>query len=252
LAALWAFVWGISSLVDVGSAGDLKSITVALGALYLVIGFIEIFGIFACFRQFPKLVRTYAYLSVVAVIIVLAAESLRFATYFTHKTELINNCTNDATGETIQSFGSFWGGHSYSETLTQDDASDLCHSSWTRSVWNAVAWFVVGALVGGFLVSLAFSYYHQLLAPQPMAPSQAYAMNNFNTSYGGSYNPQAGYQYPAPPGAPPSREDYVPPYDPAKLPSYGDGPARSVNDEKVADSHAGSVNSIPEAAARTM
>lgn len=39
----------------------------------------------------------------------------------------------------------------------------------------------------------------------------------------GAYNPQAGYQYPPPPGPPPPREDYVPAYDPAKLPAYGAG-----------------------------
>ena len=80
------------------------------------------------------------------------------------------------------------------------------------------------AVIGWFLVSLAFSYYHQILSPQPIPPSQAYAMGNFGMNNPNQpYNPSAGYHYPAPSGPPPQQQEYVPPYDPAKLPEYGAG-----------------------------
>ncbi|KAG8919949.1 hypothetical protein FRC00_010700, partial [Tulasnella sp. 408] len=75
-----------------------------------------------------------------------------------------------------------------------------------------------------------------LLSPQPiLAPSQAFQLR--------TYNPQGGYNYPPPPGAP-LREEFVPPYDPAKLPQYGSheggysqqyGDKRALADESTDD-----------------
>jgi len=229
-AAMWSFIWGGGALYDVPGSGDFKTINIVLGTLYLVIGFIEVFGFFAALRQNLPAVRIYAILSVLVALLVVAAEATRFSTYFTHKKELIDTCTNESTGLTVTSFGSFWGSRGTTETLTQSEAQDYCNSSWNRSVWASVAWLIAATIVGLFLVSLAFSFRHQLLSPQPLrpqAPSQAFAM--------GAYNPQVGYQYPAPPGPPPRRdEEFVPPYDPAKLPEYSGGYGGKIGDTKLA------------------
>ncbi|KAG9047146.1 hypothetical protein FS837_002929 [Tulasnella sp. UAMH 9824] len=215
IAVFWSWIWGISALVNINNAGDLKPINIALGTLYLVVGFIEVFGFLAAMKSNIKLVRIYTFLSVLAALIVVAAESVRFSVYFTHKQKLIDNCTNDATGATVEIYSGFWGGRHSIDTLSPAEASQF---------------------LGWFFVSIAFSYYHQLLSPQPLlAPSQAFQLR--------TYNPQAGYNYPAPPG-PPLREEFVPPYDPAKLPQYGSheggysqqyGDKRALADESTDD-----------------
>ncbi|KAG8877669.1 hypothetical protein FRB97_003196 [Tulasnella sp. 331] len=163
--------------------------------------------------------RIYNYLSILAVLIVIAAESIRFSVYFTQKSSLIGTCTSQATGEDVVTYGSFWGSSS-DQVLTASDAQQFCENSWTRSVWASVAWLIISIILSVLFVSLAFAFYHQLLLPEQLPPSQAYNMNNMQRE---PYNPQSGYQYPAPPGAPPFREDYVPPYDPAKVPDYYEG-----------------------------
>lgn len=83
-------------------------------------------------------------------------------------------------------------------------------------------------------VSLSFSFYHQLLLParEPLAPSQAFSLGNMQR---GPYNPQSGYQYPPPNGPPPRTEDYVPPYDPAKVPDYYESQGFDLGDKKLDD-----------------
>ncbi|KAG9019360.1 hypothetical protein FRB90_003464 [Tulasnella sp. 427] len=213
IAIFWSWIWGISALLGIKNAEDLKPINIALGVLYLTVGFIELFGFLAAMKSNIRLVRIYTYLSILAAVIVLAAESVRFSVYFTHKKSLIDNCTTDATGATVEVYSGFWSGRHSVDTLSAADAAEYCNDSWQRSVWSSIAWLVISTLLGWFFVSIAFSYYYQLLMPQPvMAPSQAFQLR--------TYNPQGGYNYPAPPGPPP-RDDFVPPYDPAKLPQYG-------------------------------
>lgn len=235
MAVFWSWIWGISALVNLNNAGDLKPINIALGTLYLIVGFIEVFGFLAAMKSNIKLVRIYTFLSVLAALIVVAAESVRFSVYFTHKQKLIDNCTNDATGATVEIYSGFWGGRHSIDTLSPAEASRYCNDGWQRSVWSSVAWLIIASVLGWFFVSIAFSYYHQLLSPQPLAPSQAFQLR--------TYNPQGGYNYPPPPG-PPIREEFVPPYDPAKLPQYGSheggysqqyGDKRALADESTDD-----------------
>jgi hypothetical protein len=60
--------------------------------------------------------------------------------------------------------------------------------------------------------AIAFAYYRQALDPAntayPRAPSDRIRMQAYSVPY----------SYPPPAGPPP---EFVPPYDPAKLPSYG-------------------------------
>jgi len=226
VAALWSLLWGASALYNLSNAGSLKPINIALGILFLIVGFIELFGVSAANGQRLPVVRLYATLSILAAVLFIAGEALRFSVYFTRKNDLIKNCTQQATGETVQTYGSFWGNGGNSETLSPADAQTWCNSSWVRSVWSTAAWLAITTILAVFFVMLAFSFYHQLLTPQVLAPSQAYPLGTFGSD-STPYNPQTGYQYPAPSGPPPApREDYVPPYDPHKVPEYfeGDGP----------------------------
>jgi len=236
VAALWCFIWGGSALWDISDSGDfhyLVVINIVLGTLFLIVGLIEVFGLFAAVKAQIGLARAYAYLSVLSCLIIVAAESLRFSVYFSHKSDLINSCVNDAIGLTVVHHGSFWG-PTTDETLDQSEAQQFCDDAWTRSVWTSVVWLVVSIFLSLLYVSLSFSFYHQLLAParEPLAPSQAYNLNNMQR---GPYNPQSGYQYPPPPGAPPRTEDYVPPYDPVKVPDYYESQGFEVVDKKGVD-----------------
>jgi len=219
VGAAWSFIWGGSALYDIGQSstiGDIRTINLVLGILFLVAGFIETFGFFAAIKQQISLVRMYSYLSIVVTLILIGAEGLRFSVYFTHKKSILSSCTQLETGNDQVYYGGFWGSFSY-QNLTQPQAQQYCQDAWTRGVWSSVIWLIVSILLSVLYVSIAFSFYHQLLSPQPLAPSQAYTMDNLQQQ---PYHPQSGYQYPAPPGLPPSREDYVPPYDPAKVPEY--------------------------------
>lgn len=68
-------------------------------------------------------VRVYAYLSIVGCLIIIAAECLRFSVFFTHKSDLINACANEAQGFTSDHHGGFWGSTT-SDTLDEADAQD--------------------------------------------------------------------------------------------------------------------------------
>jgi len=238
-AALWCYVWGGSALWDISDSGDfhyLVIVNIILGILFLTVAFIETFGLFAAIKARIGMARAYAYLSIVGSLLIIAAECLRLSVYFTQKSDLINSCANEAVGLTVIHHGSFWG-PTTDQTLDQSDAQQYCNSSWTQSVWTTVILLVVSIFVSLLYVSLSFSFYHQLLLParEPLAPSQAYNLNNMQR---GPYNPQSGYQYPVPGPPPQGGEDYVPPYDPAKVPDYYESQGLELGDKKDGDSKA--------------
>jgi len=217
LASAWSLMWGISAMMDISGSGSLAPINISLGTLYLVVGLIELFGFIAAWRQNLPMVRLFCFFSILAAVLVLGSESVRFATYFTHKHQLIDNCTANSVGDVVSSY-SFWGAAGSSETLTSTQAAQYCSDAWNRAVWSAAAWLLVAGILSCLFISVAFSYYHQLLSPQPLPPSNAFRMGPTAAS-ADPYNPQAGYQYPNRGQRP---EDWVPAYDPAKLPGYGD------------------------------
>lgn len=92
----------------------------------------------------------------------------------------------------------------------------------------------LGPVLSVVYISISFSFYYQLLSPEReiLAPSRAYNLSNMQR---GPYNPQSGYQYPAPAVAPPTTEDWVPPYDPAKVPDYYESQGIDLGDKKGDD-----------------
>ena len=119
----------------------------------------------------------------------------------------------------------------------------VCNDAWSHDSFSEIAWFIVVAILGFLFSSITFAYYRQLIDPtspanQARAPSAqaraaaaggAYPPPHYNPPYasggvdvGGSvgnlgYAPPPG---PPPPGA--ASSVYVPEYDPAKLPAYGE------------------------------
>jgi len=226
VGALWALIWCSQAYYDtsVSESGNIKTANVVLGSLFLAIGLIELFGFVAAYQQRIGLARTYAYLSIVVCLLATGAEAFRLAVYFLYKQSLINSCTQAYTGADVEvRYGPFWGSFD-GQTLTQSEAQSDCESSWNKGIWTTIIWLIVAILVSGLFASIAFSLYHQLLSPARITPSQAY---NLNTMPQQPYNPQSGYQYPAPPGPPPG-DDFVPPYDPAKVPDYYEGSGYNV------------------------
>lgn len=124
----------------------------------------------------------------------------------------------------------------------------VCNNAWSRDSFSEIAWFIVAAVFGFLFSSIAFAYYRQLLDPtsaanQARAPSaQARAAGVYPTHYNPPYA-SGGRGYAPPPGPPPpaaASSVYVPEYDPAKLPDYGEDDATVVDglggfDKKGAD-----------------
>jgi len=184
-----------SAFYDISGSGGFKDIVIinaVLGISFLIVALIEIVGFLAALKQTLTPARLYAYLSLVSTLLAIAAKALRFSVYFTHKQTLIDNCTHQATGATVETYGGFLGRYT-DQTLDAAQAQSYCDDSWTKSVWSSVLWMFFSIFLSLLYISLAFSFYHQLLALQQMAPSQAYNMNNFQQPY----SPQSAYRYPA-------------------------------------------------------
>jgi len=228
-SAVWTLLWGISSFKDISndrgnSLPDFVPFDIVLGALFCAAAVIEIAGIAAATMQRLAFVRLYAYGTVVAALLVTAAQIMGIALDFKFKGKLLDLCTKANTGESVVEFDGWWG--ATRQTLSAKGAADFCNSRFTRDMVANFAWLIVTAILAALFTSVVFSFYRQLLDPNfSRAPSsqirmQAFAAHPPNAPYGAEYAP--GQQYGAPRYGEP---EYAPPYDPAKLPSY-DGNGR--------------------------
>jgi hypothetical protein len=220
ITSIWALVWAVDAFQDISYhrqfLPQLATFDIALGSLYIAVAVIEAFGIFAAVKATISLVRFYSIASIVALLCALAAESVRTALHFQFKGQLIDECTNELTGLTVRHGGYFRPGST--EILNPDRARELCSGYWNHDSFRNIAWLIVALLLGLFFVSIAFSFYRQLLDPSTVrtAPTNVYRM-------------QAQGMYPPPQGPIPGYApynpypDYVPPYDPHKPPIYSQG-----------------------------
>jgi len=214
LAGIWTLVWGVSSFQDIGidnqTASILGTFDIILGALFMGAAVIEAFGAFSALTQRLALIRIYSLLSLVAALIVFGAEVITVVLDFKFKSDLISECT------TANTFGSNFNGRGWwgnTGGLDSGDAQSFCSNLWNRAVFGDFAWLFVSTIVSLMFSAIAFAYYRQALDPAstayPRAPSDRIRMQAY-----------APYSYP-PPAGPPPQPEFVPPYDPAKLPSYG-------------------------------
>jgi hypothetical protein len=124
--------------------------------------------------------------------------------HYIGKTDLINQCIANNTGDTGEPFVHF---HSLSHAKADDDGRPLtnvnidsyCNSAWNRSTFYesvyglafclannicSIAWLIALLIFALFSASLAAAFYHQLRNPlfqrtQDGAPSAQYRMNPF-------------------------------------------------------------------------
>jgi len=238
MAGLWTLLWGISSFRDISrdhkdALSDFVPFDIVLGALFCAAAAIELFGITAASMQRLALVRLYAFGTVAAALLVFAAQILNIILDFKFKSKLINQCTTANTGDTVLVSDGWWG--TSRKILDAAQASSWCNNIYTRQVVADFAWLIVTIILAALFTSVVFSYYRQLLDPNfSRAPSNQIRMQAF-----GGYPPPPGAPYGAAyaPGAHYGDQDYVPPYDPSKLPTY-DGTGRQTpekeDDQKLA------------------
>jgi len=236
LAAIWTLFSGIGWFRNFGvdktqHVPKIASLSVALGALYMGVFGIGLFGMAAAGSQRIALVRTYTVLAPLAALIVIATGIARVVTHFVWKDEIISECTNLTTGGEIIYFG-FWG-PTKAETLDQQSAADWCNSAWGHDSWSEILAMLITSVIAILFALIPFSYYRQLLDPSSAAnafraPSSQVRGDypHYNPPYNASvpnlpYAYNARPQYAPPPGPPPGHdESFIPPYDANKPPGY--------------------------------
>ncbi|KAF8622390.1 hypothetical protein AX15_007044 [Amanita polypyramis BW_CC] len=246
------------------NVAKLALFSIVLGAIYMGIFAIELFGLLSAASNRLPLVRTYAYLSAVSALAVVAVGIIDIVVHFSLQNQIISLCSDFTEGEDLVYFGFF--GPVYRTNITPSEAQDYCTSLWKHDSWTTVIAFLITSFLAVLFSSIAFSYLHQLLDPaspanSARAPSNQVRLSGYqsspaynvyapsyirpydgqpyNTYYGGG-NPATG-PYAPPPGPPPAHEGYqhgerdepfVPPAD-GKPPSYtGYGKEFEASDDK--------------------
>ncbi|KAF8731537.1 hypothetical protein AX14_004737 [Amanita brunnescens Koide BX004] len=232
--------------------------SLVLGAIYMGIFGIELYGLLSSLANRISLVRIYAYLSVIAALATVAAGLLDIVVHFTLKQQIISICAQLVNGDELVYYGFF--GPIYHTLIQGQEATQYCTDSWNHDSWATIIVFLITAFLAVIFSSIAFGYLHQLADPtstlnSARAPSSqirsegypSYYNPPYNTAaYNGRYDEQAyGSYYGArnaapgmpPLGPPPNEEEerddpFVPPVD-GKPPSYsGDGMEFGAGDDK--------------------
>ncbi|CEH12931.1 hypothetical protein CBOM_00883 [Ceraceosorus bombacis] len=201
--------------------GNLKTVNIVQGALFLGAAGIELFGFVAAYTIRLPLARTYSLLSVAGVAAIAAAQLLGIVTHWTSKAAIIDSCTTRNTGRS-QPSDSYWIWE-FNDTdngapLTDAQARSFCERRWNSQSAPLIIAFVLVLLLGLLLVFFSFAFVRQISDPSAayvgrgrtqVAPSATHYQQS--TPYDGyaqgpySYPPGAGapgvYQPPA--GAPP-------------------------------------------------
>lgn len=199
----------------------------------MAVAAIEVFGIWAAVRQNLHMVKLYVTLSLFVVVIVFGAEILRLVLHFKFKGPMINECIALVNSDSDPGDGFGFLGSHHPHGLIPADASDYCNSAWSHNTFSDIAWLIFSLIGSLIFSSIAYSYYRQLLDPSSVAtryprrqpdnvPLDTFRSNNEYSQY----SEQRGLGYNAGPSNPPPSE-FVPPYEPSKLPGYA-GYAESI------------------------
>ncbi|TFK28269.1 hypothetical protein FA15DRAFT_665488 [Coprinopsis marcescibilis] len=204
----------------------LKILAIVLGTLYMFIAVIQAFGIFSAATQKLGPTRIFAWLSVLAIVLMAGVGLARVVIHFTKK---VNG---------------FWGPIS-SGRLDRESADLWCRRSWERGSWSEIVAFLATTLLATLFASVAFGFYRQLLDPTSVqnvfrAPATARA-DFYPPQYAPPYNasgpmPYPTYgQYPTAPygGAPPYGGPGTPAQGPySAYPAYGPPPGPPPSETK--------------------
>jgi len=209
ITAGWTLVWGISSLQEINvdqSHGFPKfsTLAIALGALYLTVMVLELFGVIAATMQTLILVRLFSFASILSGLIVVGAGFLRTVVHFLYKNDLISECQQLAQGQDVAIRFGLWG-PTIQDRLSPQDAEDFCKNWWSHDSFSEIISLIIEIILAGVFISIAFAYYHQCNDPtfsrsrDPPARTDDFP-THYNPPYV-SYNPTS---YAPPDGPPPA------------------------------------------------
>jgi len=260
IGAIWALASAIGyfrnySVDRTQNVPKLVLYSIALGAIYMGVFAIELYGFLSSLANRSSLVKIYAYLSILSALAVAAAGLLDIIVHFMLKQQIIGICSELTNGDELVYYGFF--GPVYHTVITPSEALQYCTDSWNHDSWSVVVAFLFTTFLAIVFSAIAFGYLHQLVDPtspinSSRAPSNQVRSDEYpphynpaySTTYNGPYGGQAYYgapntttgtgRYPPPPGSPPDERDdpFVPPED-GKPPRYSGGPlGYDVSDDK--------------------
>jgi len=174
-----------------------------LGCIGMVIVAIEVFGIFAAAVRRVMPVRIYAYLSILATLLILANYIIQTVIHYSFKNDIINLCASANTGDRIFFTGFF--GPIDGGIVTPLEARVWCTREYDRDSFSIIVALLVVTAVAALFALFVFAYLRQLSDPTSPAnvSRDPIRMGNFN------YNPQ------------PYNPSYNPPYNPPYNPLDG-------------------------------
>ncbi|KIK68391.1 hypothetical protein GYMLUDRAFT_68254 [Collybiopsis luxurians FD-317 M1] len=250
IVMLFAFLSAIYSLfscignfrsisIDRGQhESKLATFSLIMGILFITVFAFEAFGVAATASQRPQLVRIYAMLSFVTVLIATGGGLLDVIVHFTMKNDIIGECTNLVTGDDViyYPFG-FFGPISHS-VIDRDDANSWCISEWNHDSWADIVELLLLIFISSMFSLFSYAYYRQLLDPTSAAnvvrapirgppsgfpshynPAYNASVPSLGYQYGPGYGQQPYGQYAPPPGPPPAMAGAD-----GKPPGYTGGP----------------------------
>jgi len=232
VALIWSLISGISSFRNVpffnsNKESSLGTLYIVLGCIFMAIVAIEVFGMFAAASRRLAAVRTFAYLSILATLLVAATYVIQTVIHYKFKNDIIDVCTNINTGDRIFFTGFF--GPVDGGVVTPFEALEWCNRQYNHnSLSNIVALLLVTA-VAIIFAFFVFAYLRQLRDPTSPAnfSRDPVALNNINNNNvnTGPYGPYGSYGSYQPYGsAPPPIKQYDEPFKPSKAPSYHSNP----------------------------
>lgn len=234
-AMIYSLIWGGSALsaIHPDQTQNLKQLVpfdITLGVAYISVALIEMLGIFGAIRQSLRIIRIYAFLSLIATALVFGAEILRLVVHFKFKQDMIAQCITaaespDGVGDDTGLFGNH-----HASDLDPDTATSFCNDAWSHNTFSDIAWLLISLICSLVFASLAYSYYRQLLDPtsgvgrtrprDTNVPLDTF--RNYNEYQGPGLPYNAGGSRPAAARAGSiAQSEFVPPYEPSKLPGYG-------------------------------
>ncbi|KAJ3490613.1 hypothetical protein NLI96_g1300 [Meripilus lineatus] len=237
--AIWTLIWAVDLFQDIDidrrhGKPKLATFSIVLGTMYITVCAIQIFGILAGTTQRVPLVRLYTWLTILASLLVITAGFMRVVTHFVFKNDLISECANVVTGTDIVFRFGIWGTPVH-DILDAQEAQNFCQRAWNHDSLSEIVALIIEIVLAAFFVTMAFSYYRQLLDPtvsRSKAPSSQHQARTetFPTHYNPPYlsydAPPGGFA--PPPGPPPqAQRSAAPPYgygvgdeDTKSLPPY--------------------------------
>ncbi|KAI5479683.1 capsular associated protein [Pseudohyphozyma bogoriensis] len=198
----------------------LKTFYLVLAILYFFCAAIEAYGLGAAYTRRLRLVMFYFWASVLAAIVVSAAEILRVVIHFSYKSQIISVCVADEMDA-----------NTANDTITETQANTLCTNSWGNSTWWDIVLMLLTFVLAFLFSSIAASFAHQLANPSVLRTQAAHLAPSAAYNY-----PLAPYPGPSPYGQPQS--DFIPPptYAPGGPPGYDAGAgAPYASDKKEGD-----------------